>query len=128
MAKEFVRPEGLVKRSMFSQVVKAGNTIYVAGQTSRDQNGTVLGIGSFEAQAEKVFSNLKTALAASGASLNDVVETICYLTDMDNAPALAAITEKYFGTKSPPASTWVEVTSLASPDMLLEIKAIAVKD
>jgi enamine deaminase RidA (YjgF/YER057c/UK114 family) len=126
MKKETIHPKGLVKRPFYSHVVKVGNTIYVAGQVSRDENGKIVGVGDFRAQAEKVFENLQLALKAAGATLEDVVATTSYLTNMAYSPILAEVTAKYFGEQAPPTATWVAVSSLAQPEFLLEIEAVAV--
>ena len=113
MKKEVIHPEGLVKRPFFSHVVKVGNTIYVAGQVARDENGNVVGAGDFRAQAERVFENLQLCLKAAGATLSDVVSTTSYFTNMAYSPILAEVTAKYFGEETPPTATWIMVSSLA---------------
>ena len=125
MKKEAIHPEGLIKRPFYSHVVRADNTIYIAGQVARDDKGNVVGVGDFRAQAEKVFENLQLALKAVGATLSDVVSTTCYFTNMAYSPILAEITAKYFGTESPPTATWLMVSSLALPEFLIEIQAVA---
>jgi len=128
MKKQVIHPRGLIKRPFYSHVVKVGDTIHIAGQVARDENGNVVGAGDFRAQAEKIFENLQLCLGAAGATLNDVVSTTCYLTNMSCSPILAEITKKYFGEEAPPTATWVMVSSLALPEFLLEIEAIAVVD
>jgi len=124
--REVIHPKGVFKRRAYSHVVKAGNTVYIAGQVARDESGNVVGIGDFRAQAEKVFENLELCLKAAGATLSDVVGTTCYLTNMAYKDILGEITTKYFGFETPPTATWVMVASLAFPEYLLEIEAIAV--
>ena len=126
MKKEAIHPEGLFKRPYYSEVVKVGNTIHIAGQVPRDQNGKAVGAGDFRAQAEKVFENLQLALKAAGATLSDVVSTTTYLTNMAYLPVLAEVTPKYFGTEAAPTATVVMVSSLGFPEFLLEIQAVAV--
>jgi len=79
MKKGAIHPKGLMRRPMYSQVVKAGNTIYISGQVGRDENGKVVGVGDFRTQIEKTFENLQIALKAAGARLSDVVSTTTYL-------------------------------------------------
>ena len=126
MKKVVIHPEGLFRRPFVSQVVKAGPIIYVSGQVARDEEGNVVGAGDFRAQAKQVFENLKLALGAAGATLSDVVSTTAYLTNMAYYHILREVTTNYFGTDSPPATTWVMVSSLAFPEILLEIEAVAV--
>jgi len=123
--KKTIHPDGLVRRPTYSHVVKAGNTIYIAGQVSRDPNGNIVGLGNFRVQAERVIENLQLALKAAGATLDDVVKTTIYLTNMAYRPILAEVTIKYFGSGEQPAATLLMVSSLAEPEFLLEIEAIA---
>lgn len=126
MKREAVHPEGLLKRPFYCDVVKAGNTIYIAGQLARDENGNVVGAGDFRAQAEKVFANLQLALKAVGATLSDVVSATAFVTNMAYLPIFTEVVAKYFGTEAPPNLTVVMVSSLALPVYLLEMQGIAV--
>ena len=126
MAVERIQPEGLSRPPTYSQVVKAGNTIYVAGQVAQDERGQLVGPGDFVAQANQVFENLGKALAAAGAGFGDLVKTTVYLTDPRYREALRDVRTRYLGNASPPASTMVVVAGLAQPEYLLEIEAVAV--
>ena len=75
------QPELLSKSALFSPVVKAGPTVYVAGQVARRADGELVGAGDIEAQTAQVFENLRAALAAAGASFEHVVRITIYLTD-----------------------------------------------
>jgi len=105
--------------------VSSGRTIYIAGQVAFDKSGSVVGKGDFAAQATQVFENLKLALAAVGATFDNVVKVNTYVTDMSQIQTLREIRAKYYG-KNAPASTLVEIGSLANPDLMIEIEAIAV--
>lgn len=109
----------------FSQAVRAGGLIFLSGQTPTDANGQLVGEGDPRAQTRQVFENIKTALANSGASLDDLVEIVSYHTDMADLPAMAEVKAEYI-TKDFPAWTALGVTSLAFPGQVIEIKAIAV--
>lgn len=74
MAKQIINPPELGQPRGYAHVVKAGTTVYVAGQVARNKDGQIVGEGDFATQAEQVFENLKTCLAAAGASFNDVVK------------------------------------------------------
>ena len=126
MKKEAIHPAGLFRRPFYSNVVKAGNTVYIAGQLSRDEKGNVVGAGDFRVQAEKVFENLQLALKAVGANLSKVVSATAYMTNMAYLPILTEVVAKYFGTEAPPNLTVVMVSSLALPEYLLETQAVAV--
>ena len=126
MAVQRIQPDGLSRPPTYSQVVKAGNTIYIAGQVAQDEHGQLVGPGDFVAQANQVFENLAKALAAAGAGFADLVKTTIYVTDPRYREALRDVRTRYLGNASPPASTMVVVAGLAQPEYLLEIEAVAV--
>jgi enamine deaminase RidA (YjgF/YER057c/UK114 family) len=104
-----------------------GRTIYIAGQLGLDVNGDLAGEpGDFRAQAKQAFENLKEALAAVGASFDDVVKVNNYLTDIRHLPMLREVRTGYLNRATPPASTTVAVPALARDGALYEIDAIAV--
>jgi 2-iminobutanoate/2-iminopropanoate deaminase len=123
----YVNPEALSEPTGYSHVVETstGRTIYIAGQVAFDKSGNVVGKGDFGAQTTQVFENLKLALAAVGATFDNVVKVNTYVTDMSHIQTLREIRTKYFG-KLAPASTLVEVRRLANADLMIEIEAIAV--
>jgi enamine deaminase RidA (YjgF/YER057c/UK114 family) len=124
---QFLSPESLASPPGYSHVVKVtgGQTIYVAGQIALDASGKLVGPGDFRAQAEQVFANLKAALAAAGADFSHVVKLNIYLLDRANLPILREVRDRSINTQAPPASTLVQVSSLAQDVFLLEIEAIA---
>ena len=124
---EFLSPETLAQTPGFSQVAKVtgGQTIYLAGQIALDASRNLVGRGDFRAQAQQVFENLTLALAAAGADFSHVVKLNIYLLDHTQIPILREVRDRYINTASPPASTLVEVRSLAQDEFLLEIEAIA---
>ena len=109
----------------FSQAVRAGGLIFLSGQTPTDADGQLVGEGDIRAQTRQVFENIKTALANSGSSLDDLVEIVSYNTDMADLTALAEVKAEYI-TKDFPACTAIGVTALAFPGQLIEVKAVAV--
>ena len=102
-----------------------GETIYLAGQVALDAAGNLVGPGDFRLQAQQVFENLKTALAAVGADFRHVVKLNMYVVDRTQLPILREIRDLYINTEAPPASTLVEVRGLAQEGFLLEVEAIA---
>ncbi len=124
--RKFINPPGLTRPTGYTHVVVSadGRTAYVAGQVAFDSTGTVVGVGDFQAQAEQVFANLRRALASVGASFGDVVKTTTFITDLKNLPALRETRARYFDATHPPANTLIPVTTLARPDLLLEIEAV----
>lgn len=122
-----INPPALSKPTGYTHVVEVnrGRTIYVAGQVAFDGSGTMVGKGDFAAQTRQVMENLKAALAAAGATFDNVVKVNTYVTDMSQIQTLRTIRASYFGT-NPPASTLVQVVALALPDLMIEIEVIAV--
>jgi 2-iminobutanoate/2-iminopropanoate deaminase len=108
----------------YSQAVKAGNVIYTSGQVSLDPKTGELVKGDFEAQARRVFENLKAVLKAGGADFRNVAKATVFLTDLGNFQALNAIYAEYFGDHKP-ARTTVQVAGLPKGAQL-EIDLIAV--
>ena len=121
------RPPGLAPGPGYSHVVSAsGRLVAVAGQVALDEHGMVVGAGDLALQAERVFGNVALALAAAGASFADVVKLNYYLTDIGGLPAVRIARDRYVDTANPPASTAVQVTALARPELLIEVEALAV--
>ena len=121
-------PPPLSKPTGYTHVVEVtgpSKTVYIAGQIAFDKDGKIVGAGDMKAQAEQVFRNLQAALAAAGATFSDVVKMNTYVTDMGQAPAVREIRARYFG-ETTPASTLVQVSALARPELMLEIEVIAV--
>jgi enamine deaminase RidA (YjgF/YER057c/UK114 family) len=127
---EFINPDALHKNPAYSQVaVVSGNhkTIYIGGQNAVDKDGNIIGKENIEQQAGQILANLQTALKAGGADLGHVVKWNVYIVKGQSAEqALKVFQEPLKQLKSPPLITGVFVESLASPDFLLEMDAIAV--
>ena len=124
----YVNPTGLVKPTGYTHVVIApdGRTVYIAGQVALDSTGAVVGEGDFTAQAEQVYRNLERALRSVGGSIADLVKTTTFITDTKNLPSLREVRSRRLSKTHPPANTLLEVSSLARPELLIEIEAIAV--
>lgn len=121
-----IRAEGLPEPiSHYSDAVRAGQTIYVSGQGAFDAQGRLVGPGDVVAQTRQVLENMKTALAAAGATLDDVVKVTVYLANRDDRPRVNEVRKEYFKDNRP-ASTLVEISRFAIEGMLVEIEAIAV--
>jgi len=124
-------PTVLTPKRPFSNVVRAGNTIYVAGQLPVDREGNTVGAGDVAAQTRQVLTNVQALVEAAGATMQDVVKTTVYLTDIANHGRMNEVYREFFPSQFP-ARTTVEVSSLA-PAMkgeghpfLVEIDAVAV--
>ena len=109
----------------FSQGFRVGELVIVSGQAAIDQQGQIVGAGDFDAQAEQTFRNLARVLEAGGSSLDRIVKVTIFLTDMSNFPKIVELRKRWF-TPPYPADTIVEVSSLALPELEIEIEAIAV--
>jgi len=109
----------------FSRAVRAGDTVYVSGTVAWSDDGKIAGAGDMYAQAKQAIRNVEMALVQAGASLKDVVRTRIYVTDISRLKEAARAHGETFG-EIRPASSMVEVSALAEPDMLFEIEAIAV--
>ncbi len=122
-----VNPPALSKPTGYTHVVEVsgGRTLYVSGQVALDRTGAVVGRGDLKAQTKQVFENLKAALAACGATLDDVVKITVFVTDASQIQTVRDVRDAYF-TKDPPASTAVEVSRLVRPDLMIEVDAVAV--
>ncbi|OYU89712.1 MAG: enamine deaminase RidA [Bradyrhizobiaceae bacterium PARB1] len=126
-----INPPALGEPPGYSQVVEArgGRTIYIAGQTSLDSNGELIGKNDFPAQAVQVFRNLSVALDAAQCTVAHVVKLNVYLRDMSNLAAYREARNRFLDQATPraaPAVTLVEVSRLYGPDFMIEIDAIAV--
>lgn len=108
-----------------SQGFRVGDLVIVSGQAAIDEGGGLVGVGDFDAQADQVFRNLQRVLEAGGSSLDRVVKVTIFLTDMANFPKIVELRGRWF-TEPYPADTIVEVSSLAFPELEIEIEAIAV--
>jgi enamine deaminase RidA (YjgF/YER057c/UK114 family) len=129
---EHIRPSRLSKNPAYTQVVAArgARTVFVSGQAPTDADGNVVGAGDLAAQTEHVMENLKTALAAAGATFDDVVKSTTFVVDYqpEHRNVIGAVRGRYISTENPPASTFVGVSALVGPEWLIEIEAIAVTD
>jgi enamine deaminase RidA (YjgF/YER057c/UK114 family) len=108
-------------------VVRAGNTLYLAGQVAYDENGEVFAPGDLVRQAERVFDTIREILAREGASMTDIVRLVNYFA----VPLSREVAEQYWEVRRRvfgdhrPASTGVQVVSLIEEGLVIEIEAIA---
>lgn len=109
----------------FSQAVRVGTIIHVAGQVAMNENREFVGEGDAEAQARQCFANLARVLAEAGSSIDDVVKVTAFLVGTEHYAGYAAAKKEYLPTALP-AGTAVIVAGLMDPRFLIEIEAVAV--
>lgn len=110
----------------YAHAIRAGNTIYVAGQVALDPQGNLVGPGDIDAQATQAYENLRRVLAAAGATFDSIVKVTTYITNVLYRPALTRVRGRIGFPDKP--STLIVIPSLALPEFLIEIEAIAVVD
>ena len=109
----------------YSQAIKVGNLLFLAGQISIDPKSGQFNAGSIEEQTKLTMDNLKAVLAAAGMSMDNVVSTSVFLKDLNDFAKMNAAYATYF-KDNPPARATVQVARLPR-DALVEISAIAAK-
>jgi 2-iminobutanoate/2-iminopropanoate deaminase len=107
----------------YAQAIKAGNLLFLSGQIAINPKSGEVVKSSFADQCRTVLENLKAVLTAGGSSIEQVVKTTIFLTDMNKFTEFNAIYGEYFGTAKPARAT-VEVRRLPK-DVEVEIEAIA---
>jgi enamine deaminase RidA (YjgF/YER057c/UK114 family) len=129
MPKTSINPDGMAAPvGPYAHVVTAppgGRLVFCAGAVAYDADGNLVGEGDIVAQTRQVMENLRLALAAAGATFDDVVKVTNYVTDAELWRQVLPVRAEYL-REPHPVSTFVEVSALMFPELLIEIEAIAV--
>jgi 2-iminobutanoate/2-iminopropanoate deaminase len=109
----------------YSQAVKVENTIFVSGQVSHDDNGNIVGLGDMGVQMRQAYANVEKVLVQYGATIDNIVDEVLFVTDMDAAfAARAKCRQEIFSGRPALASTIVQIQRLAFPELMVEIRCI----
>ena len=128
MSREYFTGQREEQRA-YSRAVKVqgGTTVYLAGIGAPvDAQGNSLA-GNFTAQTHQVFERLRETMVLVGGTLDDIVTMTVFITDPRYGDEFVEIRQQYF-TRGFPGSALISVYSLARPEMLVEVQAIAVLD
>jgi 2-iminobutanoate/2-iminopropanoate deaminase len=109
--------------SHYTDAVRFGNILFVSGLTAHDAEGKLVGGTDAAAQTRQILVNLNRVLDAAGATMADVLKVTVFLTNIDDRAAINPVRQEFFGSARP-ASTLIEVSRLALPDMKVEIEAV----
>ena len=126
MEREVVRTEAApapFQGAPYSQAIKAGGLVFVSGQVALQPGSPEPVSDEIGAQTEQVFANLEAILEAAGTSLDRIVKTTVYLSNLDDFQEMNEVYRKYVGDL-PPARATIEVSALPAGS-LVEIDAIA---
>jgi enamine deaminase RidA (YjgF/YER057c/UK114 family) len=123
----FVQPEAIYKTATYTHVVEIvgpGRLIYTSGEQGRDRNGDLP--SDIRAQSIQLLENIKAALAAVGATFDNVIKVNVYMLDLrKHQPIWSEVKQQYVNKNAPPASTTVQVSALTREGALLEVEVVA---
>jgi enamine deaminase RidA (YjgF/YER057c/UK114 family) len=106
----------------YSRAVRVGNVIEVAGTTAVDESGNLVGSDNPYEQTKFIITKIEKAIIKAGATLNDIVRTRIFTTDISRWEEIGKAHGEFFG-EIRPASTMLEVKSLINPELLVEMEA-----
>jgi 2-iminobutanoate/2-iminopropanoate deaminase len=109
----------------YSQAIVANGMVFTAGQVGFIPGTRNLAEGGIRGQTKQTLENVKAILTAAGASMDNVVKTTVFLTDINDFAAMNEVYATFF-TSSPPSRSTVQVAKLPGEGILVEIETIAV--
>jgi enamine deaminase RidA (YjgF/YER057c/UK114 family) len=124
-----IRVPQLTDRAPYAYAAVASDVrrlVFTAGACPLDEQGETVAVGDLAGQAEQVMANLRTALAAAGAGLTDVVKTTVYVAsgNRDDLVTVWGVVSRHLGAHDVP-STLLGVALLGYPEQLVEVEAVA---
>lgn len=132
MASQSLFPDTLYHSAQFDYaqavVASGGKTIYIAGQTAWNKELKMPGGTDVAAQLKQALGNVRLALAAAGASPANLVQLRTHIVNYsaDLLPAIGPVLHEFLDPAHLPAATLIGVQSLALPELLVEVDAVAV--
>jgi 2-iminobutanoate/2-iminopropanoate deaminase len=126
MGKRVLKPKDVKVRGHYSPgwEVSNGKLIFVAGQIPWDPEGRTVAKGDVAGQTRQVFENIRTVLAESGATLDDVIKITVFSRDIRYRDLIDQVRNEVFNPPYP-ASTQIAVASLVDSEWMVEIEAVA---
>lgn len=121
---EPLEPQGIYRPATYAHAMRAGDTLYVAGQVSRDEAGNLVAPNDAAGQAEQVFKNLAAVLNAAGLGFEHIVKITTYLTHPADASVVAERRLRALGNHRPP-HTGLIVAGLGAPEVRVEVEVTA---
>jgi 2-iminobutanoate/2-iminopropanoate deaminase len=123
MPRQVIHPASSYRTAGYARAVRAGDTVYLAGHIARDAEGSVVG-SDIATQTEQVFKNIGQVLREAGTDFDAIVKMTIYAIDPTYRTTILEVRDRYCvpGTF---ASTFIVPRALASPELLVEIEAIA---
>jgi len=119
-------------KGLFSEAVTVthpGKMIFLAGVGAEDESaarGTIRHLGDFAGQCRYAYDKIKRLLAAHGATMNDLVKVVTYVTDVRNLPEAGKCRTEALAGAPQPVHTFLNINALAWPGMMVEVDAIAI--
>ena len=108
----------------WSNAIRAGEFLFISGQVSRSNDGkTIEGKGEYE-QSKIIFTKIKNLVEAAGGTTDDVVKVTIYVVNIRQNTEVWRARQEFFKGDFP-ASTLVQVAALGTPEMLVEVEAVA---